>query len=117
VTYVVTDACIGCRYGECIEVCPQDAFREGPNFVVIDPHACANCALCEMVCPVQAIHAEHGVSQRSHSFVALNASLARQWPKAVFRGPLPDADVWASKQDKLDQLALPQVPGATEVRP
>jgi Fe-S-cluster-containing hydrogenase component 2 len=32
----------------CIEVCPQDAFREGPNFVVIDPHACANCALCTL---------------------------------------------------------------------
>ena len=111
--YVVTDACIRCRYGECIEVCPQEAFREGPNFVVIDPHACANCALCEMVCPVQAIFPEQGLGDALRPFVALNASLARTWPRAVYRGPLPDADEWASKKSKLAQLDA----GTPEVRP
>ncbi len=102
--YVVTDACIRCRYGECIEVCPQEALREGPDFMVIDPQACANCALCEMVCPVQAIRSEHGLGEDLKPFVALNASLAKRWPKAVFRGPLPDADDWALKSPKLPYL-------------
>jgi len=102
--YVVTEACIGCRYGECIEVCPQEAFREGPNFVVIDPEACANCSLCEMVCPVQAIHPVHGLGEEMQPFVALNAELARHWPKASYRGPLPDADAWAERKGKLALL-------------
>jgi ferredoxin len=25
-TYVVTDACIRCKYTDCVEVCPVDAF-------------------------------------------------------------------------------------------
>lgn len=102
--YVVTEACIGCRYGECIEVCPQEAFREGPNFVVIDPQACANCALCEMVCPVQAIRPVHGLDVATRPFAALNAELARRWPKAIYRGPLDDADAWAGRTGKLAQL-------------
>ncbi|WP_076998843.1 ferredoxin family protein [Variovorax sp. KK3] len=102
--YVVTQACIGCRYGECIEVCPQEAFHEGPNFVVIDPDACANCALCEMVCPVQAIHQAHGLEAAMQPFVALNAELARRWPKASYRGPLPQADALAARADKLALL-------------
>ena len=110
--YVVTQACIGCRYGECIEVCPQEAFREGPNFVVIDPEACANCALCEMVCPVQAIHPVHGLDQAMRPFAALNAELARRWPKASCRGPLPDAEALAGRTDKLALLE-----GAGEARP
>jgi ferredoxin len=104
VAYVVTQACIGCRYGECIEVCPQEAFREGPNFVVIDPDACANCALCEMVCPEQAIHQAHGLDATMRPFVALNAELARRWPKAIYRGALPDADAMAGRSDKLALL-------------
>jgi ferredoxin len=36
-TFVVTEACIRCKYTDCVEVCPVDAFREGPNFLVIDP--------------------------------------------------------------------------------
>jgi ferredoxin len=35
-TFVVTEACIRCKYTECVDVCPVDAFREGPNFLVID---------------------------------------------------------------------------------
>ncbi|MFL6859689.1 MAG: ferredoxin, partial [Sphingomicrobium sp.] len=28
-TYVVTDACIKCKYMDCVEVCPVDCFYEG----------------------------------------------------------------------------------------
>lgn len=102
--YVVTDACIRCRYGECVDVCPQAAFREGPNFLVIDPQACANCSLCEMVCPVQAISPAMGLAPEKRPFIELNARLSKQWPVAVNRGPLPDADAWALVADKAKYL-------------
>ena len=35
-TFVVTEACIRCKYTDCVDVCPVDAFREGPNFLVIN---------------------------------------------------------------------------------
>jgi len=27
-TYVVTEACIRCKYTDCVDVCPVDCFRE-----------------------------------------------------------------------------------------
>ena len=33
-TYIVTDACIKCKYMDCVEVCPVDCFYEGENFPV-----------------------------------------------------------------------------------
>jgi ferredoxin len=33
--YVVTDACIKCKYMDCVEVCPVDCFYEGENMLVI----------------------------------------------------------------------------------
>ena len=57
-TFVVTDNCIKCKYTDCVEVCPVDCFYEGPNFLVIHPDECIDCALCEPECPAAAIYAE-----------------------------------------------------------
>ena len=54
-TYVVMENCIRCKYTDCVEVCPVDAFREGPNFLVIDPEDCIDCDVCVPECPVEAI--------------------------------------------------------------
>ena len=43
--YVVGEGCIGCKHTTCVEACPVDAFREGPNFLVIDPDECIDCDL------------------------------------------------------------------------
>ena len=59
-TYVVTESCIKCKYTDCVDVCPVDCFREGPNFLVIDPEECIDCTLCVAECPVEAIYAEDG---------------------------------------------------------
>jgi ferredoxin len=32
-TFVVTESCISCKYTDCVDVCPVDAFREGANFL------------------------------------------------------------------------------------
>lgn len=42
--HVVTEPCILCKYTDCVDVCPVDCFREGPNFLVIDPDECIDCA-------------------------------------------------------------------------
>jgi len=78
--YVVTDNCINCKYTDCVEVCPVDCFREGPNFLVIDPNECIDCALCVPECPVEAIYAEDDVPKSMKEFIALNRELAAQWP-------------------------------------
>ena len=54
-TYVVTEACIRCKYLDCVEVCPVDCFYEGENMLVIHPDECIDCGVCEPECPVEAI--------------------------------------------------------------
>ena len=36
-TYIVNDACIACKFTDCVEVCPVDCFYEGENMLVIHP--------------------------------------------------------------------------------
>ena len=100
-TYVVTEACVKCKYTDCVDVCPVDCFHEGPNFLVIDPEECIDCTLCVAECPVEAIYAEDDVPDDQQSFIALNAELASQWKVIIERkDPLSDADDWAKVKDK-----------------
>jgi ferredoxin len=105
-TYVVAEACIRCKYTDCVEVCPiDDCFREGPNFLVIDPELCIDCSLCAPECPVEAIFAEDDVPEDQRQFIALNAELAKLWPGISDpKEPLPDADEWADVSNKLQYL-------------
>ena len=104
-TYVVTETCIRCKYTDCVDVCPVDCFREGPNFLVIDPDECIDCTLCVAECPVEAIYAEDDVPPDQQSFTALNAELAKLWKPIIERKPAPaDADEWKGVKDKLKYL-------------
>ena len=104
-THVVTESCIACRYTDCVEVCPVDCFHAGPNFLVIDPDECIDCAVCVPECPAEAIFAEADVPQNQRAYIALNAELAPQWPVLSSReDPLPDADEWKTVPDKLRHL-------------
>ena len=84
-TYVVTEACINCKHTDCVAVCPVDAFREGRNFLVIDPDECIDCTLCVPECPADAIFAEADVPQDQADFVAINARLSKVWPVILER--------------------------------
>ena len=88
-TYVVTESCIRCKYTDCVDVCPVDCFREGPNFLVIDPDECIDCTLCVAECPVEAIFAEDDVPPDQQAFTALNAELAKAWKPIIERKPAP----------------------------
>ena len=104
-TYVVTEACIRCKYTDCVDVCPVDCFREGPNFLVIDPDECIDCAVCVPECPVNAIYAEDDVPGDQQSFIKLNADLSPGWTSITkSKAALPDADEWKDVKNKIDQL-------------
>jgi ferredoxin len=105
VTHVVTEACIRCRYTDCVDVCPVDCFHAGPNMLVIDPDECIDCAVCIPECPVNAIYAEDDLPAGQQAFVQLNAELAVVFPTLTKAGPpLPDADAWKDVTGKLSLL-------------
>jgi ferredoxin len=104
-THVVLESCIRCKYTDCVDVCPVDCFREGPNMLVIDPDECIDCAVCIPECPVNAILPEEDVPTAQLALIKLNAELALGWPSITKRkAPLPDHESWKDKTGKLDQL-------------
>lgn len=104
-THVVTESCIRCKYTDCVDVCPVDCFKEGPNFLVIDPEECIDCAVCVSECPVEAIYAEEDLPASMRAFTELNAELAAVWPTISKRSvPLPEADAWKEQTGKLAYL-------------
>ncbi|EJM97331.1 ferredoxin FdxA [Herbaspirillum sp. YR522] len=104
-THVVTDSCVRCRYTDCVDVCPVDCFREGPNFLAIDPDECIDCAVCVAECPVNAIYAEEDVPADQQQYIALNADLARNWPSITkTKAPLAEAEQWKDETNKLQYL-------------
>ncbi|OGT41211.1 MAG: ferredoxin [Gammaproteobacteria bacterium RIFCSPHIGHO2_12_FULL_40_19] len=104
-TFVVVDNCIKCKYTDCVEVCPVDCFREGPNMLVIDPDECIDCNLCVPECPIDAIFAEDDLPSEKADFLALNKTLSKEWPIITAMKPAPqDADAWKDVPDKLKHL-------------
>ena len=104
-TFVVTEACIKCKYTDCVEVCPVDCFHEGPNFLAINPDECIDCNLCVPECPVEAIIPDEDLSPEQKKFIAINANLSKKWPIISSAKPAPkDAEKWAKVTEKLHLL-------------
>ncbi len=104
-THVVTESCIKCRYTDCVDVCPVDCFREGPNFLSIDPDECIDCAVCIPECPVNAIFAEEDVPDDQKQFIEMNVELSKGWPSITRMKPhFPDADQWKDVKEKIHLL-------------
>ncbi|MCV6639256.1 ferredoxin FdxA [Candidatus Albibeggiatoa sp. nov. NOAA] len=103
--FIVTDNCILCKYTDCVEVCPVDCFHEGPNFLVIDPEECIDCALCEPECPAEAIFAEDELPTEFEHFTELNRELSAEWPVIdEQKEQLAEADKWDGVPGKLKYL-------------
>ncbi|MCH8825039.1 MAG: ferredoxin family protein [Planctomycetes bacterium] len=100
-TYIVAEPCIKCKYTDCVEVCPVDAFREGANCLVIDPDICIDCDLCVPECPVQAIFSEDDLPEKWTEYLELNVRLATEWPEiSSTKDELPEADEFKDVDDK-----------------
>lgn len=100
-THVVTESCVNCLHTDCVEVCPVDCFKIGPNFIVIDPDECIDCGVCIPECPVDAIYEESHVPSDQIGFVKINADLSRNWPVITKKRPaMPEAEKWAGIKDK-----------------
>ncbi len=101
-TYVVTDACIRCKYMDCVEVCPVDCFYEGENMLVINPSECIYCGVCEPECPAEAIlpDTENGLEK----WLELNRAYSEEWPNITQKGDVPaDADAMKDEKDKFEK--------------
>jgi len=104
-THVVTETCIKCKYTDCVDVCPVDCFKEGPNMLVIDPDECIDCAVCIPECPVNAIYADVDLPQDQLEWVDLNAELSKTFPTLTDKkAALPEAEEWKDVKDKRQHL-------------
>ena len=79
-SHYVTEPCVGCKYTDCVEVCPVNCFYEGEDRLYIHPDECIDCTACVPVCPVEAIFAEGDVPEKWKSFIAENTEKAPQSP-------------------------------------
>ncbi|QDU90341.1 Ferredoxin-1 [Pirellulimonas nuda] len=85
--YVVTQPCDGCKYTDCVTVCPCDCFREGDRMLYIEPEDCIDCDQCVAECPVEAIFHEDQVPEPWRHYIRLNAEMAKTCPPIFERKP------------------------------
>ena len=78
--YVVTAPCFGCKYTDCVVVCPMECFHEGEKMLYIDPESCVDCDACRGECPVSAIYPDSDVPDQWREFIALNAEMSAVTP-------------------------------------
>ena len=102
-TYIVTDACIKCKYMDCVEVCPDDCFYEGENILAISPEECIDCGVCEPECPVDAIKPDTE-DDPDGKWLKINTDYARIWPNITVKGEAPaDADAFEREEGKFEK--------------
>jgi NAD-dependent dihydropyrimidine dehydrogenase PreA subunit len=79
--HYITETCIGCKDGGCVDVCPVDCIhprKDEPDFAAeemlyIDPDTCIDCGLCVDECPVDAIFNEDDLPDNLQHFIQRNA--------------------------------------------
>ena len=81
--HVVTAPCFGCKYTDCVTVCPVECFHEGEKMLYIDPDECIDCGACVLECPVEAIFYDDDVPPQWHEFIGLNAEMAAKTPSIL----------------------------------
>jgi ferredoxin len=92
-TYVVTDNCRGCRYTECVTVCPVECFHLDDTMTYIDPENCIDCGGCAPACPVGAIAPDYRLPVDKKFWIDVNRKRAAETPVVSARlPPLPGAD-------------------------
>ena len=70
--HIVAEPCVGCKFTDCVEVCPVNCFYEIGDRLYIHPDECIDCTACIPVCPVEAIFAEADLPEKWKSFIDEN---------------------------------------------
>ena len=103
-TYVVIEACIKCKYTDCVEVCPVDCFHEGENMLVIHPDECIDCGVCEPECPADAIKPD--TVDGMEKWVEFNGKYAELWPNIIEQIDAPaDSEEWKDVAGKMQHFS------------
>ncbi|QDT57443.1 Ferredoxin-1 [Caulifigura coniformis] len=90
---VVTEPCFGCKFTDCVVVCPTECFHEGESMLFINPDECIDCGACVPECPVSAIFYEGDVPAAWKGYVELNREMAPVCPPIRERkAPLPERE-------------------------
>jgi len=76
--HVVTSKCVGCKFTDCVEVCPVPCFFQIDKQLLIHPADCIDCTACVAECPVEAIYAEADVPGEFQANTEFNAAEARR---------------------------------------
>ena len=100
--HYVVDACVKCKYTDCVSVCPVDCFYEGPNMLVINPDECIDCGVCIPECPVDAIIDDYQMKDYpDKDWIKINHEMSEQWPNITDqKDPLPEAEEFKDTKDK-----------------
>jgi len=102
-TYIVTDACVKCKFMDCVEVCPVDCFYEGENFLAISPEECIDCGVCEPECPVDAIKPDTE-DDPDGKWLRVNSEYSKVWPNITVKGEPPaDAEAFEREEGKFEK--------------
>lgn len=92
-TVVVTDNCRGCRFTECVTVCPTECFHADEQMVYIAPDDCVECHACIGVCPVRAIFDTDDLPDHLAHWLAVNRERAATLPVLTEKiASLPNAE-------------------------
>jgi ferredoxin len=95
--HVVTSKCNGCKFTDCVEVCPVACFYEMDGQLVIHPDECIDCTACVAECPVQAIYVEADLPaefQKDTEFNAVESKRIKEEGREAIvkkKDPLPTA--------------------------
>lgn len=97
-THVVTLNCAGCKFTDCVVICPVDCFYEIDEMLVIDPSECIDCGACVSMCCVEAIYSDDELPKNQEWLLSFNAEEADNvrskygtTPLTKQKSPLPSA--------------------------
>ena len=101
-SYIVTSACVDCKYTSCVDVCPVEAFHETPDRLLINADDCVNCDACVPECPVEAIIPD--TDGEAEKWLELNRDYSEKWPNITRKGTSPDdADSFKDEEGKYEK--------------
>lgn len=105
--FIVTDACIRCKFTDCVAVCPVNCFYEGESMLVISQAECIDCGICVPECPVEAIVPDSEPGKEM--WVEMNEKYSTIWPNIDnSRKHDPSAEQYRGLSGKYEKYFTPE---------